>query len=198
MSIPQYLQASQAVLESCVGYPGVQRVEEAVDVVVKALLAHKLIVVWGDAGSAADAAHIVDRMMSRIAVDGRSPSCICLPTEGPGQAKGEGGSPNSVLIRQLEVHAVDGGVLLGIAGSSGAQTMVPAFAAAKTRNMKTIAFAGYRGGQVAEFTDILIDVPSNSTAMIQQAHICLCHYFCQEIEAKIAGPDGAALLQKDT
>ena len=37
-----------------------------------------------------------------------------------------------------------------------------------------------------QLADILLDVPSTSTPLIQQVHICLYHYLCAEIEERIA------------
>jgi D-sedoheptulose 7-phosphate isomerase len=33
--------------------------------------------------------------------------------------------------------------------------------------------------------DILLDVPSSATPLIQQAHMCLYHYLCAEVEARL-------------
>jgi D-sedoheptulose 7-phosphate isomerase len=51
--------------------------------------------------------------------------------------------------------------------------------------MTTIALTGRGGGDLGELVDILLDVPSAATPLIQQAHICLYHYLCAEIEARI-------------
>lgn len=44
---------------------------------------------------------------------------------------------------------------------------------------------GEGGGNMASFADILIDVPSRSTPLIQQVHICLYHYICEHVEAAL-------------
>jgi D-sedoheptulose 7-phosphate isomerase len=54
-------------------------------------------------------------------------------------------------------------------------------------DMKTIALTGEVGGRIAAVSEYLFAVPSRSTALIQQAHICLNHYFCQAIERELAG-----------
>ena len=46
---------------------------------------------------------------------------------------------------------------------------------------------GQGGGKLAELADILLDVPSRSTPEIQQVHLCLYHYLCQEVESRCAG-----------
>jgi D-sedoheptulose 7-phosphate isomerase len=39
---------------------------------------------------------------------------------------------------------------------------------------------------MAALSDILLDVPSRSTPLIQQVHICLYHYLCEQVEARLA------------
>jgi D-sedoheptulose 7-phosphate isomerase len=39
---------------------------------------------------------------------------------------------------------------------------------------------------MAALSDHLLAVPSRSTPLIQQVHICLYHYLCARIEARLA------------
>ena len=60
--------------------------------------------------------------------------------------------------------------------------MLKALEAAKTRGMTTIAFTGEGGGPIGAAADILIAVPSTTTARVQEMHICLYHYICGQVE----------------
>jgi D-sedoheptulose 7-phosphate isomerase len=64
--------------------------------------------------------------------------------------------------------------------------VIAAFEQAHTLDMKTIALTGEGGGRLAALSDYLFAVPSRSTPLIQQAHLCLYHYLCQSIEAELA------------
>ena len=44
---------------------------------------------------------------------------------------------------------------------------------------------GEGGGKLASLSDYLLAVPSKNTPLIQQAHICLYHYLCMEIEKRM-------------
>jgi D-sedoheptulose 7-phosphate isomerase len=50
----------------------------------------------------------------------------------------------------------------------------------------TIALTGEGGGKLASLSDILIDVPSRFTPLIQQVHICLYHYICEKVEERLS------------
>ena len=55
-------------------------------------------------------------------------------------------------------------------------------------DMKTIGSHRKRWWEgFAAVSDYLFAVPSRSTPLIQQAHICLYHYFCRAIERELAG-----------
>ena len=45
---------------------------------------------------------------------------------------------------------------------------------------------GERGGKLAPLSDYLFAVPSSSTPLIQQTHVCLYHYLCAVIEEELA------------
>ena len=51
--------------------------------------------------------------------------------------------------------------------------------------LTTIAMTGEGGGKLAGLSDVLLDVPSRSTPLIQQAHICLYHHLCERVEAQL-------------
>ena len=49
-------------------------------------------------------------------------------------------------------------------------------------SVKTIAFTGESGGKMKELSDILINVPSNTTPRIQESHITIGHIICELVE----------------
>ena len=51
----------------------------------------------------------------------------------------------------------------------------------------TVAMTGGGGGKLAPLADHLLAVPSRSTPLIQQAHLCLYHYLCGAVERALAG-----------
>ena len=89
----------------------------------------------------------------------------------------------SIFARQVEAYGEPGGVLLGISTSGNSANVVAAFKTARTLQMTTGALTGTGGGKLAEYCDILIDVPSTHTPYIQQIHLCLYHYICEAVEA---------------
>ena len=63
--------------------------------------------------------------------------------------------------------------------------MLSGFPVAKELKMKTIGLTGNNGGKMREFSDILINVPSSSTPRIQELHLPIYHYICEQIEENL-------------
>ncbi len=165
----------------------IERVEEAVSIIAKALDQGLPLLVCGNGGSASDAMHITGELVGRYMKERKALNCICLssnPTVLTAWANDY--SYETVFSRQVEAYARPGGVLLGISTSGNSRNVIAACEAAKAHGMTTIGLTG-QGGKIAEACDLLLDVPSRRTPDIQQVHICLYHYICENIEARLAG-----------
>jgi D-sedoheptulose 7-phosphate isomerase len=163
------------------------RVEAAVAAVTAALGANKALLVCGNGGSASDAQHITGELVGRFLKERRGLKAICLSSN-PAvlTAWSNDYSYDTVFSRQTEAYGEPGGVILGISTSGNSRNVIAAFEVAKSLGMTTIALTGEGGGKMAALSDILLDVPSRSTPLIQQVHICLYHYLCEQVEARLA------------
>jgi D-sedoheptulose 7-phosphate isomerase len=53
--------------------------------------------------------------------------------------------------------------------------------------MIVVALTGSAGGRLRDHADVLLNVPSDTTAHIQEMHICLYHVLCHLVEDALAG-----------
>ena len=164
-------------------------VELAIMALAHAAQANKPILVCGNGGSAADSMHIAGELVGRFLKERRALNCRSIAAD-PAilTAWSNDYEYRTVFSRQVEAYGEKGGVLLGLSTSGNSTNIVAAFDAAYTRGMTTIGLTGQGGGRMAALANILIDVPSSSTPFIQQIHICLYHYICQELERRVCGP----------
>lgn len=183
----EYLEASRDVLDVTRRSLDPALIERAVAVSVAALSADKALLVCGNGGSAADAMHIAGELVGRFTRERRGLKAIALSAD-PAilTAWANDYSYETVFSRQVEAYGEPGGVLLALSTSGNSPNVVAAADAARRRNMTSIALTGKGGGKLAHHVDILLDVPATSTPLIQQAHICVYHFLCAEIEARIA------------
>lgn len=187
MTIFEYLEACERVIASARNHPGTAKAEEAIDAIVGALSANKPMLVCGNGGSASDAMHIAGELVGRFLKERKALNCVCLSSN-PSvlTAWSNDYSYDTVFSRQTEAYGAPGGVILGISTSGNSRNVIEAFRVAKDMEMITIGLTGEGGGKMAEVTDILVEVPSRSTPMIQQVHICLYHHICEQVEARLA------------
>jgi D-sedoheptulose 7-phosphate isomerase len=180
-----YMKSSIAVLSE-MGELDSSRIEQAVRVILDALRADKALLICGNGGSAADAMHIAGELVGRFQKDRRALKAIALSAD-PAvlTAWSNDFGYDGVFARQVEAYGEAGGVLLAISTSGRSKNVIAAVEAARAKSMTTIALTGQAGGLLGPMVDILLDVPSTSTPLIQQAHLCLYHYLCAEVESQI-------------
>jgi D-sedoheptulose 7-phosphate isomerase len=58
---------------------------------------------------------------------------------------------------------------------------------ARERGLRTIGMTGRSGGDMASLCDVLLAVPLESTARIQEVHLVTYHSICATIERRLFG-----------
>lgn len=167
--------------------PSIEKAEDAIEAISRALAKGLPLLVCGNGGSASDAMHIAGELVGRYLKERKALNCICLSSN-PSvlTAWANDYSYDTVFSRQVEAYGRAGGVILGLSTSGNSGNVVKAFETARQMGMTTVGLTGQGGGKMAALTDILIDVPSKRTPDIQQVHICLYHYICEGIEERLA------------
>lgn len=186
MSIESHLLSAARSLEAMVSYRSLANVERAIEVFVDAAKANKPILVCGNGGSAADSMHIAGELVGRFLKERRALNCRSLASD-PAilTAWSNDYEFRTVFSRQVEAYGVPGGAVLGLSTSGNSPNVIAAFEAARRIGLTTVGLTGQGGGKMAPCTDVLIDVPTTSTPAIQQIHICLYHYICDQIESRV-------------
>jgi D-sedoheptulose 7-phosphate isomerase len=155
-------------------------IEKAGEFIVSSFEAGQRVFLCGNGGSAADSQHIAAEFMVRY-VDVRRPlPAIALTTDTSIlTAHTNDYDFNSVFSRQIEALGQAGDCLIAISTSGNSGNIVAAINAAKDLGIKTIGMTGQSGGQLTALADILVTVPSDVTARIQEAHILIGHWWCE-------------------
>jgi D-sedoheptulose 7-phosphate isomerase len=182
-----YLAASRAALDAAMTSIDESRVEAAVAAIHKALARDKPLLICGNGGSAADAMHIAGELVGRYLKERRALKAIALSADAAvASAWSNDYSYDTAFARQVEAYGEDGGVLLALSTSGNSKNVLEAAKTARKKGMTVVALTGAGGGKLAPLADILLAVPARETPLIQQLHICLYHFICAEIEARIA------------
>jgi len=186
-SLNDYLVRSAEAISAMVERDLSAAMERAADAIVSALKSGKPLLVCGNGGSAADAIHIAGELVGRFLRERKAYNVIALPSNvGVVTAWGNDYGFDTVYSRQVEAHGTPGAVLLAISTSGNSKNVLLAAEQARAMDMPVISLTGDTGGKLAGLSDILLNVPSSFTPIIQQGHLCLYHYLCEVVEARLS------------
>jgi len=145
------------------------------------------LLVFGNGGSAADALHISGELVGRFYEDRKALNVTCLNSNAAVMtAWANDINYDTVFERQVQAHGVKDGFAWGISTSGNSKSVILGLQEAQLIGMQTIGMTGNTGGLIKNHSNFLIDVPSNVTPRIQELHLPIYHYICQEIEKKLS------------
>lgn len=164
-----------------------QRVDQAVEAMVKALGAGNLVLACGNGGSAADAQHMVGELVGRFLREREPWPAIALTTDSSILTSiGNDYGFDQVFQRQVAAFGQPGGVFIGFSTSGESRNVLNAAREARCRGMRVIAFTGQTPSSLSAAADITLSVPVASTPLVQEVHAVLLHVVCDMVEAELA------------
>ena len=145
------------------------------------------LLVFGNGGSAADAQHVAAELVGRFERERRAIAAVALTTDTSVVTSiGNDYGYERVFARQVEALGARGDVAFGISTSGASTNVVAGLDAAGARGLTTVALTGKDGGAVGRAAAIHINVPSASTARVQEVHRTLLHVICDLVERSVA------------
>ena len=142
----------------------------------------------GNGGSASDAQHIAAEFVGRF-VNDRSPlAAIALTTDTSAlTAIGNDYGFDKVFERQVRALGRKGDVFVAISTSGRSANILAALQAARELGLVNIGFTKDAQTPMHALCDLVLGVPSEETALIQQVHITTAHAICHLVERELFG-----------
>lgn len=188
--IAEHFNASAQLKSEC-AFSLAPQIAAAVELLSQSLLSDGKILSCGNGGSAADAQHFSSELINRFEMERPGLAAIALTTDSSALTSIANDYDFSVIFsKQVTALGHSGDVLLAISTSGNSRNVVEAVAAAQQRDMRVVALTGNSGGLMSELLtedDVLICVPSASTARIQEVHLLVIHCLCDGIDKIILG-----------
>lgn len=146
------------------------------------------VLLAGNGGSAADAQHVAAELVGRF-IDDRAPlAAIALTTDTSAlTAIGNDYGFDQVFARQVRALGRKGDVFIGISTSGRSANILEALKAARELGIATIGFTKAAQTPMQALCELVLAVPSEETALIQQIHITAAHAICHLIESELFG-----------
>jgi D-sedoheptulose 7-phosphate isomerase len=175
----------QKVIDECI-----TSLQSASDAVAEALIAcigrGGKILAFGNGGSATQASHLVEELVGRFKDTRRPLPAISLVADaGVITCIANDFGYGALFERQVQGIAAQGDAVVGITTSGKSENVLRGFKAAKEKKATTIALCGANGLQGGE-ADLVVSVPTDVGAYIQEVHLMLLHVWCTSIDAAIA------------
>ena len=156
------------------------------EMAVNALRSGHSIYLMGNGGSAADAQHIAGELVGRYKKDRKALPVQALTTDTSVLTAISNDFGYDLCFRkQVEAFVRKGDVVFGLSTSGNAASILNAIKLAGEIGAKTIGFTGQDGGELKDFVDICLMVPSQDTPRIQECHITVGHILCSIIENEL-------------
>jgi len=146
------------------------------------------ILLCGNGGSAADAQHIAAELSGRFLLDREPLDAEALHVNSSYLTSvANDYSFGEVYARLVRAKGRTGDMLIAISTSGNSPNIVKAVEAAKEAGLYTVGLTGALGGKMKTLVDYLVNVPSDETPRIQEAHILIGHIICQGVEEEMFG-----------
>jgi D-sedoheptulose 7-phosphate isomerase len=141
------------------------------------------ILVFGNGGSASQAQHFAAELVNKFLIERPAIPAIALTTDTSVLTSiANDKSIETIFSRQVEALGKKGDIAIGLTTSGDSPNIIRALRVAKECGLFTIVFTGEGGGKVGPYPDILCDVPSTNTPVIQEVHLLLLHLLAEEVE----------------
>jgi D-sedoheptulose 7-phosphate isomerase len=184
------LAAHRAVLDAVEARLGAD-LAGVLDIWERAVRGGGKILFFGNGGSAADAQHIATELVVRYQADRPAIAALALTTDTSVlTAAGNDLGFDSLFARQIEALGRAGDVAVGISTSGRSPNVLRGLAAARAGGLATVGMTGGSPGALRDHCDLVLAVPSTTTARIQELHILLGHVLCAGIESRLQQTTG--------
>jgi D-sedoheptulose 7-phosphate isomerase len=163
-------------------------IDRAGQMILETLRSGGKLLICGNGGSAAEAAHFATELVGRYAKTRRALPAIALSSDGSLlSCIGNDFGFEQVFARQVAGLARSGDLLVVFTSSGNSTNIIAALHQAKKIGVESVAFLGRGGGKAKEIASCDLIMPGNSGAAAQEAHLFLIHHFCELIDESFPG-----------
>ena len=142
----------------------------------------------GNGGSAADSQHLAAELIGRFQINRKPIKAQALTTDTSILTSiGNDYSFKDIFKRQIEALGKKGDSLIVMSTSGNSNNIINLIKEAKRKKIITIGLTGGNTSKLSNLCDYTINIPSENTARIQEAHILIGHIICGNIEDYLFG-----------
>ncbi len=180
--------AESATVKQQFAHDHADRILQVATLMVTAFREGRKVLLFGNGGSATDAAHLAAEFVGRYKRERAPLPAIALATDIAAiTCIANDYGYDELFARQIRAHGQKGDVAIAISTSGNSPNVLKGVKAAKAGGLITVGWTGGTGGKLAGLVNHPFVVPSTVTARIQESHITLGHVLCELIEEQLLG-----------
>jgi D-sedoheptulose 7-phosphate isomerase len=161
-------------------------VQRLAALVAAAVADGRLVLAFGNGGSALDASHLASELVGRFEGERRPLGAVALGHDvAATTAIGNDYGFERLYERQVRALGRPGDVAIGISTSGRSPNVVAGLAAAREVGASTVALTGADPREVGAAADLVIAVPSRRTARVQECHLLVIHLVCELLDRSL-------------
>ncbi len=162
-------------------------IEQAGEVLVKAIRTGGKVISCGNGGSMSDAIHFAEELSGRYRNDRPAFPAIAISDPGHLSCVANDYGYDFVFSRMIEAIGSEGDVLFAISTSGNSENVLKAIEAARKKGMKVVGLTGKEGGKMAGLCDVEIRAPRSDYAdRAQEIHIKVIHSLIDYVEVSLS------------
>lgn len=159
--------------------------DKALNILIRAILNGRKVLVCGNGGSATQASHMVGELIGRFKMERNPLPAISLFDLATTTAVSNDYGYDQSFSRFVTALGKKGDVLFSISTSGNSSNCLKAMEAAKNKDLINISLIGGAGGKMGELADTAIVVSLPDTPSIQEVHLMVIHYLCEKVEENL-------------
>ena len=161
-------------------------IDQLTALVARALSHRRLVLLFGNGGSAASAEHAAAEWVGRFNVERAGLPAIALASNvAAATAVSNDYGFEQLFARQVEALGNAGDVAIGLSTSGQSVNVARGLRAARRRGISTVALLGPALGRIGRTADLVVRAPGSSVAVIQEMHDIVLHVVADEVDRRI-------------
>jgi len=162
-------------------------IDRVAEVLYKAYLEHRAVLLFGNGGSAALASHLACDLAKGTVTNGTQRlRAIALTDNIPLiTAWANDSRYDDIFAEQMRNFLQPRDIALAISGSGNSTNVLKALELARSVGAYTIGFSGYQGGKMKPLCDLCVVVPSENMQIIEDLHLSIAHCVFRAVRAQI-------------
>jgi D-sedoheptulose 7-phosphate isomerase len=160
----------------------------AADMLVTCVASGHKILLFGNGGSAADAQHLAAEFVNRFQIERHPLPALALTTDTSIITSiGNDYTFEQIFSKQIQALGKRGDVAWGLSTSGNSPNVLAGMRAARELGLHCLGMTG-QGGALIEASDLVLTVPTATTARVQETHIIMGHMLCQLVDQTLFPP----------